>query len=429
MEDINKNNPRPELGWYPDVLSHTGSRAVMAIRRSMRPRTRFLHGFTRVRNKMMLIIQATLAAGIAYWFALDVLGHNNPFFAPMAAFIGLNVLTQGPRLKSSVQLVFGAALGVFVGDLIISSLGTGTVQLTLGVFAAMIVGVFMGRGPLVVNQAASSAVLIATIMPPGTMSAYNRMIDALVGGIIGVIIMAVLPRNPLPGVRRRVATVLDLAADILYDVGRGLQTGDTERIRAALQVGRSSQVEVTTMDSALAEAQEQVKVSPLLWHQREKLASLARIVHPTDNAMRNIRILARRSIVAKEDHIEISPELVNIILDVSDAARTVRILLDNNPNLEHIPAWGELPYEDSATLSERTTTSYEDAIRQLRRLAARMHPSLIEGKTLSEVVVFAQCRSLTVDLLQVCGLSRLSAVATLPPTTPHPAVPPEVWAD
>jgi hypothetical protein len=71
--------------------------------------------------------------------------------------------------------------------------------------------------------------------------------------------------------------------------------------------------------------------------------------------------------------------------------------------------------------------THEAAIRELRILAAKMRPAVVEGATLSEMVIFAQCRSLVVDLLQVCGLSRLSAVAALPPTVPRPAMPPEVW--
>ncbi|MGZ4555820.1 MAG: FUSC family protein, partial [Mycobacteriaceae bacterium] len=37
-----------------------------------------------------------------------------------------------------------------------------------------------------------------------------------------------------------------------------------------------------------------------------------------------------------------------------------------------------------------------------------------------------QLRSTVVDLLQVAGASRVSALASLPPTVPRPAVPPDV---
>lgn len=461
-------NPRPEFLDFRQTYLHPASRAANALRRAMRPRTRLLHAANRVRSRWMLIIQATLAAGIAYWFALNVLEHPNPFFAPMAAFISLNVMVAGPRIKHSVELVLGASLGVGIGDVIISVLGPGTWQLTVGVFVAMILGVFVGRGPLVVNQSASSAVLIATIIPPGTAGSYHRMIDALVGGVIGIIMLVVLPRNPLAGARRKVAEVLDLGADTLYDVAVGMREGDTDRIRTALSVLRSTQAKVSLMDNTVSDAAEQVRISPLLWRSREKVQSLSRIVHPVDNAMRNIRVLARRAITAREDHIEFSNRLCDLVAGVSEGTRLVGRLLDNEAASRKIPMWGELPYEPGAGETEQegqteqaeksglaessaraarpvsdtnaviegnrgarsgaaVELSIEEVVRYLRRLSATMSLEVIEGATLSEQVVFAQCRSLMVDLLQVCGLSRLSAVATLPPTTPHPAMPPEVW--
>lgn len=408
------------------------SRAALAVRRRMRPRTRLLHAVERVRSRWVLVVQAALAAGLAYWFARDVLGHPNPFFAPMAAFIGLNVMVEGPRLKFGFQLVLGAALGVGVGDVVFSVLGPGVWQLTVGVLVAMLIGVFVGRGPLVVNQAASSAVLIATIMPPGTGLSTDRMLDALTGGLIGVVVMALLPRNPVPESRRVVATVLDLGADVLYDVARGLQDTDGRRIETALSVARSTQAEVTLMDRTIADGVEQVAVSPLMWHRRRQLRSLARVVHPVDNMVRNVRVLARRAITMTTDSVVASRELVDLVLGCGRAARTVRRLLDDAPSLSDIPEWGELPHDDSKTGAFRAIdgddpVTPEQAIRDLRILAAHMRPDIVADSTLSEMVVFAQCRSIVVDLLQVCGLSRTSAIAALPPTTERPGIPPEVW--
>ncbi|MGO4204514.1 aromatic acid exporter family protein, partial [Rhodococcus sp. TAF43] len=50
----------------------------------------------------------------------------------------------------------------------------------------------------------------------------------------------------------------------------------------------------------------------------------------------------------------------------------------------------------------------------------------VERAGISATVVFAQIRSLIVDLLQVAGLERISAIATLPPTVPNPAYKPEL---
>ena len=66
-----------------------------------------------------------------------------------------------------------------------------------------------------------------------------------------------------------------------------------------------------------------------------------------------------------------------------------------------------------------------EAARVLRSVAVGAKAELVENAGISATVVFAQIRSLIVDLLQVAGLSRISAIATLPPTVPNPAYPPD----
>lgn len=62
----------------------------------------------------------------------------------------------------------------------------------------------------------------------------------------------------------------------------------------------------------------------------------------------------------------------------------------------------------------------------LRTAASGLKPELVEGAGISATVVFAQIRSLIVDLLRVAGLERISAIATLPPTVPRPAYRPDL---
>ncbi len=66
-----------------------------------------------------------------------------------------------------------------------------------------------------------------------------------------------------------------------------------------------------------------------------------------------------------------------------------------------------------------------EAARVLRSIAKKMDPELIAGAGVSATVVFAQMRSLIVDLLQTAGLKRITAIATLPPTVEHPAYDPD----
>ena len=69
-----------------------------------------------------------------------------------------------------------------------------------------------------------------------------------------------------------------------------------------------------------------------------------------------------------------------------------------------------------------------ELVKHLRQLGARCSMDVAGDKpVLSAYSVLAQTRSIIVDLLMVCGMSRESALAQLVPTSAHPAYPPEVW--
>ena len=71
------------------------------------------------------------------------------------------------RLRRAVELVVGVSLGVLVGDLLVSVIGSGWWQIALVVTLAVAAAVFADGGTLLVNQAGASAVLVATLLPPG----------------------------------------------------------------------------------------------------------------------------------------------------------------------------------------------------------------------------------------------------------------------
>src|SRR6266545_4547917 len=121
----------------------------------------------RVRAAALFAAQAGVAAGLSWVVAFDLLHHTRPFFAPIAAVIALNV-SVGQRLRRVVELVVGAAIGLRVGD-------------------ALLVAVFLGGGPIVIGQAAASAVLVATLAPPSDGIYYTRVLDALIGGVVGIL--------------------------------------------------------------------------------------------------------------------------------------------------------------------------------------------------------------------------------------------------
>ncbi|MCH5643821.1 FUSC family protein [Gordonia sp. ABSL49_1] len=337
------------------------------------------------------IAQCSLAAGAAWWVAIEVFGHPQPFFAPIAAVISLG-LSLSQRWRRSVELVGGVTIGILVGDVFISQVGSGTWQIVVVVALAMAVAVFLDDGPLIPMQAASSAVLVATLLPPGGVAGFHRAIDALIGGAIGILVGALLPVNPATRARRDAAGVLATVRDAARQLAVGLSTGNAEEVAAALETARGTQGAINTMRSDMRGGREVTRVSPLYWTSRLRIQRISATADPIDNAVRNFRIIARRSLSKVQRGETVRPEMVEIITDLSGAFEILRKMMMADP--------GEEPDE-------------ADAARVLRTIVRKARKELAAGADLSETALLAEIRSLLVDLLMVAGLRRSSAVATL----------------
>lgn len=357
----------------------------------------------RLRSSALPILQCALAAGVAWWVATDLIGHAEPFFAPIAAVVSLG-LSLGARLRRSVELVAGVTVGIGIGDLLVSQIGSGPWQIALVVAMAMGTAVALNSGPIFSMQAGNSAVLVATLIPPGGTGGTDRMVDALVGGLTGIAVVALIPTHPVRRARRNAAEILQTASEVLRKVEDGLLENNPKPIEDALRQARATQPSIDAMRTNLKGGREISRISPLYWNSRSRLTVLTAAADPIDNAMRNVRVLARRSLTLVRDDEILDMRLVQRFAELADAVDVLREMVLSEP--------GEQP--DQA-----------EAARVLRRVAKKMNPDLIAGAGVSATVVFAQMRSLIVDLLQTAGLKRISAIATLPPTVDHPGYQPD----
>ncbi|HKF67139.1 MAG TPA: FUSC family protein [Vicinamibacterales bacterium] len=138
----------------------------------------------------MLLLQTALAAGLSWFVAVHLLGHGAPLFAPVAAIVSVDA-TLGQRLRRAIELIVGASVGVGVGALLISAIGTGAWQIAVVVALAASVAVLLNGRAVINVQAAVSAVLVATSYAPGDISGIDRLFDGLIGAAIGLVIDAV----------------------------------------------------------------------------------------------------------------------------------------------------------------------------------------------------------------------------------------------
>lgn len=384
---------------------------VRAAARNLR-RIAPVQGMIRVREGLVFAIQCAIGAGLALLIAVQVCGHQQAFFAPIAAVLSLGV-SAGKRLRRGFELVLGAAVGVGIGDVLISNIGSGYWQVSVVVLVAILVATFVDKSVSVAFQASSSAVLVATILPPGTSGSFDRMVDALVGGVIGILVLALVPNSPLRPARREVSTLVSKASLVLDDVAQGMEERKAEKITKALEVARGTQTNVNALLTNVGGGSEVVAVSPIYWTARRHAKTMNRILVPVDNVMRNTRVLARRAEIMMLDEIEPPEEMIELMRGISN-------------ELGHL---GALFAEGGTRGTRDEAVEIPEIVRALQKLGAEADLHIAEGTGLSGMVVLAQCRSIIVDALQICGYSRESAIAFLRPTVDRPWQPPEMWDD
>jgi uncharacterized membrane protein YgaE (UPF0421/DUF939 family) len=217
----------------------------------------------RLRHTALPIVQCAVAAALAWWVATSPpIDHERPFFAPIAALISVGV-GLGQRLPRVVELVVGVAVGVLVGDLLVAWIGTGIAQIALVVALAMVAAVVLGGGAVIITQAGASAVLVATLTAPEGGLDLDRFVDALVGGIVGLAVIAVLlPVNPVAAVRRELDPLLGTLADLIDDCADALAERDRIGAGRALGRARETQASVDAMNEALEGSSEVALIAP-----------------------------------------------------------------------------------------------------------------------------------------------------------------------
>lgn len=363
----------------------------------------------RVRKRWLAIIQALVASGMAFWVAQTFFGHEIPFFAPITVVIILG-LSGGDRVKRAIELSLAVTIGVGLGDLLVVYLGSGAWQISVIVGISLILASFLSKSPLVSNQIAIGAILIATIMPPGSEGGGpDRMLDAFIGSVIGLLIIGLLPSSPVNSGRQEISKLLGIASSVLDDVASSLEKREPNALDAAMVAIHNTQGNINSMLDAAKVGREVSLLSPLMWGARRRVRSLERIVPAVEQAVRNSRVLARRGVVLLRDGDVVSVRLINIVDELSDISASLSDIYDGK---------GELA----------EATEIPGLVRRLQVLAASADMSVIQDDgVLSEYVVLAQARSITVDLLEVCGWSRESAMAALAATSETPAFPEERW--
>jgi uncharacterized membrane protein YgaE (UPF0421/DUF939 family) len=328
------------------------------------------------------ILQSSVAAALAWLFATELVGHDQPFFAPISAVITLG-LTVGQRRRRAVELAIGVSVGIAIADLLVAGIGTGTWQVGVVTALAMLAATLVGGGPLLASQAAASAVLVATLQPPEGFD-FSRALDALVGSGTALAVSAVLlPVDPVRLVSERLGPVVERLSAALERIAGALERRDEREAERALVSVSQLDPLYDNLTAALAAAGDAARIS---LSRQGKLGLLERYVVAVGEiglAIENMRAVARGAsrAIALDD--STPPEVAAAIHELAAAARELGPLLEDGD----------------------AEPSREAALRAVRLANA----VLTETSNLSAVHIVGQVRLVAADLLKAGGMPQSEA--------------------
>ncbi|SCE92726.1 FUSC family protein [Micromonospora mirobrigensis] len=352
---------------------------------------------------VVIAVQAGLAAALAALVANRLLGPGAHVFAPAAA-VGTIAAAIGQRARRTVELLAGVGLGITVGDVLRYLIGSGAWQTGLIVSLAIAVALLVaGRGGPLVGQAGGTAVLFATLAPHQRGLEAPHIFDALVGSVIGLLVVGLLlPVNPLRVLDRASEPIYAALSAQLGAVARALETRDADAAVRVLEELRGLDADIGRLNEALSGAEEVVTIAPARWHRRQQYHRYANGAAHLERLTLYVRSLARRSATALQYGEPVPAQLSRAVerlgVAVQDLRRECRAGDTDFPDSRRRvresaelagQAWaaGVRPYGDGLIIDLRTADSEllratgcdpDDANRMVRRAAgvgeASAHP-------------------------------------------------------
>ncbi len=347
-------------------------------RRALRP------GVGRAQVAVGPVLLAAGAAAVSFFLAHTVLGQPYPFFAPAAAWISLG-FSRDRQVRRVAEMAIGVSLGVALGEVLGQLLGTGAWQVGLALAVAALMARLLDRGALMTTQAGLQAIIIVVLPASLGGGSFGRWTDALIGGAVALVVALLVPGRSWRRAHVLAESSLDEIAGMLAMLAAALRRGDVKRAADALTSGRAAEPVLEAWRAVIASGQDAVRFSPVARSHRAEIADLARACTLADHAMRNARVVTRRSLVAIEAH-------------------------------QAMPALGDLVGRIAVVVAAlggalRTGVDRKPLQEDLRRLGSELRPEAFDGWRAQSLVVLL--RSLLVDLLEITGMTYEDAKAAL----------------
>ena len=246
----------------------------------------------RVIESIAPILQITLAAVLAYSIAHYGLQHAVPLLAVTVSISSLG-FTRDARPRRVLETAAGMILGIALSEFLLTLFGHGLWQMAIVLLISFTLARF-------VNSSAAFAVtvgiqsMLVFLLPDPVGGAFMRSVDGLIGGIVALLVTALIPRNPRAMAVNDADKLFEVFLSSLDSIRRALLEVDIKAADETLRRVRRSQPLIDNWRMSLDTAISISRISPFMRKHREDLSDQVRLLRGMDLAMRNLRVVVRR---------------------------------------------------------------------------------------------------------------------------------------
>jgi len=332
-------------------------------------------------------LQIVAAATIAYAICHFLLGHSIPLLAVTVTISSLGFVRDARPLRV-LESAVGIVIGIAVSEALLLIVGHGVWQIALVLFVTLIAARLISPSNAFALAAGVQSMLVMLLpLPEG--GPFQRSIDGVIGGIVALLVTALLPRDPRRLARRDARKLFGVVSSSLASLVVALEKADEPAAERALERLRSTGPLLDGWSASLDSARAISRISPFLRRHGPELEAQARVLHGSELAIRNLRVISRRIDFLVRDGVA-RPQIASLIASLATSVTLLGESLEN-PLVA-----------DTARVG-------------LSAIAERLHPDLVvTDAPVNDSVVVLMLRPLLVDLLTAAGLSEEKARATLP---------------
>jgi uncharacterized membrane protein YgaE (UPF0421/DUF939 family) len=279
-------------------------------------------------------------------------------------------------------------VGIAISEIALIYFGSGIIQIALVLLLVLIAARFISASSAFAVTAAIQAMLVQ-ILPEPDGGVFLRTLDGLIGGVMALLVTALIPRDPRGIARSDANKLFDFFTETLQSLRLALRDANKSLSNQALKNARASQPLIDNWRMSLDSALSISRISPFLMKHKSELRKQRGLMRSMDLATRNLRVIVRRVNFLLKDDVA-RPYLADLCEQIAEAVTNIQEGLSEHEELEL-------------------------AREQLLEIIKQLDPKKFGiADQIREASVLLLLRPLLVDLLCATGMTEDAARAELP---------------